>query len=49
MRGSPAALDKDAMRAEIAQRYRRLAQEASGEVPEEIPAPQLQFAHAGHQ
>jgi integrase len=32
-------LDKDAMRAEIEQRYQRLTQEASGEVPAEILAP----------
>jgi len=33
------ALDKDAMRADIEQRYQRLTQEANGEVPAEIPEP----------
>jgi integrase len=35
------ALDKDAMRAEIEQRYQRLAQEASGEAPDEVLPPPL--------
>jgi hypothetical protein len=34
-------LDKDTMRTEIEQRYLRLAQEASGEVPKELPPPHL--------